>query len=37
MESLLYLILFMIQGELPWSGEIRQAKKIDNEKSTQIL
>lgn len=29
MESLLYLILFLLRGELPWSGEVRNLKKTD--------
>ena len=37
MESLLYLVAFLIKGELPWSAEVKNMKKTDFEKSRCAL
>jgi len=37
MVSLLYLLSYLLEGELPWSSEVRNMKKTEYEKSRQVI
>jgi hypothetical protein len=37
LESLMYLIAYMLKGELPWSTEVRNMKKTEFEKCRTVI
>lgn len=37
MESLIYMMLYLLKGSLPWSDMVKNQKKSENERIRSVL